>query len=134
MERTIPYGRFALVEPRGTVFGYVLIAPEYVLLQRAAHTSIRDVSYLVVWSSARIASVTRELATMITERTGVVDATTRELHAMLHAIAPATTPLFLSGGDCVRTLRALVRRQLDSQLRVAATQMPVHSAIGRRAS
>jgi len=136
VERTIPYGLFVLVEPRGAPFGNVLIAPEYVLLQRAAHSTIRDVSYLVVWSAARIASVARELVELGPQGgdpSGVVDHTSRDLRSILHAIAPVATPLFLGGGDCGRTLRALVRRHLDAKLR-AATHPATQPASGRRVS
>ena len=53
MDRNLPFGRFALVEPRGMVFGHVIVAPEFVLIQRDAHAKIRDVSYVAVWSDAR---------------------------------------------------------------------------------
>src|SRR5262245_55855916 len=124
------------MEPRGTPFGFVLIAPEYVLLQRAAHSTIRDVSYLVVWSAERIASVARELAILGPSSgaaNAIVDQGTRELRAILHAISPVTTPVFLGSGDCGRTLRARVRRHLDAKLR-AVTLAPAQPASRRRVS
>jgi hypothetical protein len=132
VQRTIPYGRFALVEPRGSIFGHVVVAPEYVLMQRAAHTSIRDVSYLAVWSEARSHAIARELTVLATDGTGVVAASTPEVLAILRAIAPASTPLFIGGGDCHRTLRALTRRHLDAELRRSARQ--ASSGAGRKAS
>jgi hypothetical protein len=133
VDRTIPYGRFALVEPRGSIFGHVVVAPEYVLMQRAAHTSIRDVSYLAVWSEARSRAIARELTTLTNEGTGVVAASTPEVLAILRAIAPVSTPLFVGGGECHRTLRALTRRQLDAELRASAHQNAPLGA-GRKAS
>ncbi len=134
MERTIPYGQFKLVEPRGATFGHVLVAPEPVLLQRGPHSSIRDVSYLVVWSTARIAAVARELAVLTGQGTGDIDARSPELHAILHAIAPAATPIFLSGGECQRSLRTLVRRRFDAQLRAAFTTTAPSLPSGRKVS
>jgi hypothetical protein len=134
VERTIPYGRFALVEPRGATFAHVLVAPEYVLLQRSSHSSVRDVSYLVVWSAARIAAVARELAVLTGESAGVLDAQSRELHAILRAIAPAATPIHIGGGECQRTLRTLLRRRFDAQLRAAfAATVPLVPS-GRKVS
>src|SRR5207237_1004658 len=95
VRRTIPYGRFALIEPRGAIFGHVVLAPEYVLMQRAAHTSIRDVSYLAVWSETRSRAIARELAALAADGTGVVAAAMPEVLAILRAIAPVSTPLFL---------------------------------------
>ena len=122
MERTIPYGRFALVESRGSIFGHVVVAPEYVLLQRGAHSSIRDMSYLAVWSAERARAVARELSALAGDGTGVVTPEAPETLAILRAIAPVSTPLFVGGGECHKTLRALVRRQLDAELRAAAQQ------------
>ena len=132
MQRTIPYGRFALIEPRGAIFGHVVVAPEYVLMQRTAHTSIRDVSYLAVWSETRSCALARELTALAADGTGVVGASTPEVLAILRAIAPASTPLFVGGGDCHRTLRALTRRHLDAELRASARQ--ASSGAGRKAS
>ena len=133
MRRTIPYGRFALIEPRGAIFGHVVLAPEYVLMQRAAHTSIRDVSYLAVWSETRSRAIARELAALAADSTGVVAAAMPEVLAILRAIAPVSTPLFLGGGECHRTLRALTRRHLDAELRAAARPAASVGA-GRKAS
>ena len=133
MQRTIPYGRFALIEPRGAIFGHVVVAPEYVLMQRAAHTSIRDVSYLAVWSETRSRAIASELAALAADSTGVVAAAMPEVLAILRAIAPVSTPLFLGGGECHRTLRALTRRHLDAALRAAARPTASVGA-GRKAS
>jgi hypothetical protein len=133
VERTIPYGRFALIEPRGSIFGYVVVAPEYVLMQRAAHTSIRDISYLAVWSEERSRAIARELSALAEDGTGVVAAGTPEVLTILRAIAPVSTPLFVGGGECHRTLRAFTRRQLDAELRAAARQDNAVTA-GRKAS
>ena len=133
MQRTIPYGRFALIEPRGAIFGHVVVAPEYVLMQRAAHTSIRDVSYLAVWSETRSLALARELTALTADGTGVVSAGTPEVLAILRAIAPVSTPLFIGGGACHRTLRALTRRHLDAELRASAGPAASVSA-GRKAS
>ena len=132
MQRTIPYGRFELIEPRGAIFGHVVVAPEYVLMQRAAHTSIRDVSYLAVWSETRSRALARELTALAADGTGVVSPDTPEVLAILHALAPVATPLFIGGGECHRTLRALTRRHLDAALRAAARPASVSS--GRKAS
>ena len=133
MQRRIPYGRFALIEPRGAIFGHVVVAPEYVLMQRAAHTSIRDVSYLPVWSETRSRALARELTALAADGTGVVSADTPEVLAILRALAPVATPLFIGGGECHRTLRALTRRHLDAELRAAARPAASASA-GRKAS
>ena len=90
MRRTIPYGRFALIEPRGAIFGHVVVAPEYVLMQRAAHTSIRDVSYLAVWSETRSRAIASELAALAADSTGVVAAAMPEVLAILRAMAAAS--------------------------------------------
>lgn len=134
MERTIPYGRFALVEPRGSLFGHVVVAPEYVLLQRAAHSSIRDVSYLAVWSTERARAIALELSALAHgSGSGAVSPGAPETLAILRAIAPVSTPLFVGGGACHKSLRALMRRQLDAELRAAAQQdAPV--AAGRKFS
>jgi len=132
VQRTIPYGRFALIEPRGAIFGHVVVAPEYVLMQRAAHTSIRDVSYLAVWSETRSRALARELTALAADGTGVVSADMPEVLAILRALAPVATPLFIGGGECHRTLRALTRRHLDAELRAAAR--PASVSAGRKAS
>ena len=133
MDRTIPYGRFTLIEPRGSVFGHVVVAPEYVLMQRGAQSSIRDVSYLAVWSEERSRAIARELSALANDGAGVVAASAPEVLTILRAIAPVSTPLFVGGGECHRTLRAFTRRQLDAELRASARQ-EAHGTAGRQAS
>lgn len=131
MERKIPFGRFVLIEPRGALGGCALIAPEHVLLQRSSQTSVRDVSYLAVWSAARSSAIARELVMLSGAGTSVVGAATPEVHAILHAIAPAASLLFVGGGKCLKTVRALMRRHLDAELR--ATMPPAAAlAAGRK--
>ena len=125
MPRTIPFGRFVLIEPRGSIFGHVVIAPEYVLLQRTSYSSIRDVSYLAIWGADRERAIARELSSLASGGVGSVKAVTAgasETLAILRAIAPLATPLFVDGGECHKTLRALMRRQLAGELRAAARQ------------
>jgi hypothetical protein len=129
----IPFGRFTLVESRGAVFGCVMLAPEYILLQRASHTSVRDVSYLVVWSEERSRAIAHELMALATDSDGAV-ADSPEVLSILHAIAPASTPIFAGGGECRQTLRALTRRQLEAELRATATRTGAGVVAKQRAS
>jgi hypothetical protein len=130
----VPFGRFALVEPRGSMFGHVMLAPEFILLQRASHTSIHDVSYLVVWSEKRVNAIVSELAALAGDGAGVVSAATPEVSGILRAIAPTSTPLFLNGGDCRHTLRAFTRRALETGLRDIAMREAVTAGPIRKVS
>jgi hypothetical protein len=108
----VPFGCFTLADARGRV-GEVLIAPEYVLLQRAPDASVHDLSYLVVWSDERIGGVVRELQAM-TAAGMPVDATSPELRAIFRSIAPTATAVFERSGHC---RRSFVRRRLEAALR-----------------
>jgi hypothetical protein len=111
---TVPFGQFSLIEMRGEESA-VIIAPEYILLQRAPNAAIHDLSYLVVWSGARTDAVRRELETLAEAGCTPVDSTTPELKQVLHAIAPAATPVFQKAGQCSRMF---ARRQLRAALSV----------------
>jgi hypothetical protein len=130
----IPFGRFALVEPRGASFGHVILAPEFILLQRASHSTVRDVSYLAVWSRARIRAIAEELSALAAEASHVVVVHTPEVLSILRAIAPVSTPLFVGGGECRKMLRTLTRRQLAGELRAAAAQDGAIAFPGRKVS
>jgi hypothetical protein len=91
----------------------VIIAPECILLQPAPATRVRDVSYLALWSARRVDAIVNELATLARIGATTVDASTPELHAILHAIAPATAPLFVGAGECGRRF---TRRRLKAEL------------------
>jgi|SRR5581483_3949206 len=111
----VAFGRFTLIDLRGDRMGEVIIAPECVLLQRGPAAPVRDVSYLALWSQSRVDAIARELTTL--PPSTVVDASTPELHAILHAIAPATTPLFVGAGECRggftrRRLKAVLAREV----------------------
>ena len=113
---SVAFGRFTLIDLRGERMGEVVIAPECVLLQRGPAAPVRDVSYLALWSPTRVDAIARELAAL--PPSAVVDAKTPELHAILHAIAPATTPVFVAAGECRggftrRRLKAVLARQVD---------------------
>ena len=98
----VAFGRFTLMDLRGTVVGAVIVAPECILLQRGPAARARDVSYLALWTDTRIAAIATELATLARLGPTTVDARTPELHAILHAIAPAATPMFGGAGRCRR--------------------------------
>src|SRR6059058_40950 len=84
----VAFGRFTLMDLRGTVVGAVIVAPECILLQRGPAARVRDVSYLALWTDTRIAAIATELAALARSGPTTVDARTPELHAILHAIAP----------------------------------------------
>ena len=72
-------------------------------------------------ASSPAGAVARELTALAGGGgTGVVTPGAPETLAILRAITPVSSPLFVGGGGCHRTLRALVRRQLDAELRATA--------------
>ena len=110
---TLAFGRFRLIDARGESLGDVIIAPEYVMLQRGTGAPIHDVSYLALWSADRIQRVGRELNALATSGPGAIAHHTPELQALLHAIAPSATAIFVGGGGCGR---AFARRRLKAEL------------------
>jgi hypothetical protein len=114
----VPFGCFTLADARGHV-GDVLIAPQFVLLRRAPEGSVRDLSYLVVWSEERMAGVVRELQAMTAAGTPV-DVTTPVLRSICQSIAPTATAVFERSGQC---RRSFVRRRLETALR-KPTRLP----------
>lgn len=118
---SVTFGQFSLIDLRGEESGAVIIAPEYILHQRASAAAVHDLSYLVVWSDPRRDAVTRELVTLADSGRTVVDGSTPELKQVLHAIAPTATPVFRRAGQC---RRMFLRRQLKAAL---ATVEPVHA-------
>lgn len=122
--RTVSFGYFSLIDARGSVAGDVIIAPEYVLLQRGREAAIHDLSYLAIWSADRVASVVRELEALDASGSTIVDGSSPELRVILRAIAPTATPVFLRVGQCSRTF---VRRRLKAALRVSDETL-THSA------
>ena len=115
---TVAFGRFTLLDPRGDLAGHVIIAPECILLQPGPEARVRDISYLALWSAVRVQAVTTELAALARIGSTVVNATTPDLHAILHAIAPSTAPMFVEAGEC---RRRFARRQLRAELERAAS-------------
>ena len=114
--RTVSFGYFSLIDAHGAIVGDVIIAPEYILLQRGREAGIHDLSYLAIWSSDRIGSVARELTALAESGGSVVGSTSPELRAILRAISPTATPVFLRVGQCSRTF---ARRKLKAALKAA---------------
>jgi len=122
----LAFGRFRLIDPGGESVGDVIIAPEHILLQRGPSARIRDVSYLALWSAARIDTIARELQALASVGATTVGMQTPELHAILHAIAPTAAPLFVGAGRCRRRFaRATIKAELE---RSAAHPLPRASA------
>jgi hypothetical protein len=117
----VPFGQFSLIDMRGESSGAVIIAPEYILLQRAPSAAVHDLSYLVVWSGPRTAAVVRELELLAGNGKKAVDTSTPELKHMLHSIEPKATALFRGAGQCSRLF---ARRQLKAALQTAAVPYP----------
>lgn len=111
----VAFGRFALFDVRGAMVGEVVIAPECILLQRGRETSIHDVSYVSVWSPARIDAITRELTSLAQLAPTVVDPGTPELHTILRRIEPTARPMVLRVGSRQR-FGGFPRRQLKAEL------------------
>ena len=123
----VAFGRFTLIDLRGTVVGAVIVAPECILLQRGPAARARDVSYLALWTDTRIAAIATELATLARLGPTTVDARTPELHAILHAIAPAASALFVASGRCSRrfartSLKAALARPAPRRDHAAGTR------------
>ena len=116
----VAYGRFTLLDLRGESAGQVIIAPECILLQPGPAARVRDVSYLALWSAVRVEAVTNELAALARIGSTVVNATTPELHAILHAIAPAAAPVFGGEGRC---RRRFARAKLKAELARSAAPL-----------
>lgn len=114
----VTFGRFTLSSAHGEALGAVVIAPEYILLQRPSSSAVHDLSYLAVWSGARVASVRSELAMLGQTGRATVDGRTPELAAILRAIEPTATAVFCYSGDCSRTF---ARRRLKAALETAAS-------------
>lgn len=120
------FGRFSVVDVRDAAIGELVIAPECILFQRSADTPVHDISYVAVWTRSRIDAIARELITLATVAPAVVGETSPELHAILRRIAPAGRAVMLGGGQCRRTWRTLVRRQLEAELRATGPiRLPV---------
>jgi len=115
----VAFGRFTLLDLRGEPTGQVIIAPECILLQPGPLSRVRDVSYVALWSAHRVEAIAAELARLAGIGSTVVDASTPELHAILHAIAPATAPMFVGAGEC---RRQFARRRLTAELERTAAQ------------
>ena len=123
----VAFGRFALIDPHGDSVGDVIVAPECVLLQRGPSGRVRDVSYLALWSAARLQAVAAEIAALGRIGSTIVDATTPEIHAILHAIAPAASALFVASGRCSRrfartSLKAALARPAPRRDHAAGTR------------
>jgi len=116
----VAFGRFTLIDLHGESLGEVIIAPEYILLQRGAAGPARDVSYLALWSAARLQAIENELAALALTGPAMVTGSAPEVRAILHAIAPAASPLFVSTGRCRRTF---ARRQLKVELERATARV-----------
>ena len=123
----VAFGRFTLLDLRGDPTGQVIIAPECILLQPAPQARVRDVSYLALWSAPRVEAIAGELAKLARIGSTAVDTSTPELHAILHAIAPATAPMFVGAGECGRRF---ARRRLKAELERAAAESA--SSVRRR--
>jgi hypothetical protein len=112
----VSFGHFSLIDGHGAGVGDVIIAPEYILLQRGREAGVHDLSYLAVWSAERTAALSGELAALDEVGSSILDANCPELRAILKAISPAATPVFLRVGQCSR---AFARRRLRAALRTA---------------
>jgi hypothetical protein len=122
----VAFGRFTLIDLRGASVGTVIVAPEYILLQRGPAARVRDVSYLALWTDDRIAAVASELTALARTESAAVDARTPELHAILHAIAPGAVPVFAGAGHC---RRRFARLKLKAELlRSASRSRPAAAA------
>ena len=122
----VAFGRFTLLGPRGDATGQVIIAPECILLHPGSQARVRDVSYLALWSASRVEAIASELARLARIGSTIVDASTPELRAILHAIAPATAPMFVGAGECGRRF---ARRRLKAELERTA---PPGAGLARR--
>ena len=116
----VSFGSFSMIDVHGSVVGAVVIAPEFVLLQRPRSSTIHDLSYLAVWSAQRIDAINRELSGLAASER-IVDQRTPELAAILRAIDPTATALFCRIGECRRTF---ARRRLKAALGVAVIATP----------
>jgi hypothetical protein len=114
----VPFARITLIDAHGQLAGDVVIAPERILLQRAAGGEIHDVTYLAVWTGERRQAVVRELQALSEKGPATIDAKTPEIQTVLQRLAPAATGLLASAGH-------LPRRQL----KVALTRSDVRSTI-----
>jgi hypothetical protein len=112
----VSFGLFSLIDPHGSVFGDVIIAPEYILLQRGRDGAQHDLSYLAVWTEERVDAVVRELSALGESGGTVVDSRCPELRTMLRAISPTAIPVFLRAGQCTRRF---ARRRLSAALRTS---------------
>jgi hypothetical protein len=110
------FGTFTLADPHDKIVSTVVIAPEHILLRRARSAAVHDLSYLAVWTSARIGRLRRELAALRQAGKTVIDATAPEVLAICRAIDPTAKAVFCGAGDCGR---AFARRRLKAALRTA---------------
>ena len=121
----LAFGRFRLIDPGGESVGDVIIAPEHVLLQRGPSARIRDISYLALWSAARIETIAGELQRLASIGSTAVGAQTPEVHAILRAIAPTATPVFVAAGRC---RRRFARAAITAELQRSAAGQSSHTA------
>lgn len=112
--RTMSFGYFSLLDAHGALFGDVIIAPECILLQRGREAAIHDLSYLTIWSAARVDALQRELTALATLGSSAVEGSCPEVRAILRAISPSATPVFLRAGQCSRPF---ARRRLKAALK-----------------
>lgn len=112
--RTIAFGCFSLNDAHGGIVGDVVIAPESILLKRGREAAIHDLSYLAVWSKERVDALAHELTALEIAGSTIVDSSYPEARAILRAISPASTPIFLRTGQCSR---AFLRRRLKAALK-----------------
>lgn len=114
--RMVSFGYFSLIDVHGAIVGDVIVAPEYILLQRGRRATIHDLSYLAVWSAPRVDAVAREIAGLESVGSTIVDASCPELRAILRAISPVATPVFMRTGQC---RRPFARRWLKAALQTS---------------
>ena len=114
----LSFGTFRLTDAHGDIISTVVIAPEYILLQRARSTAVHDLSYLVVWTTARIVRLRRELAELQTLGETAIDAAATEVLTILRAIDPTAKAVFCKAGECGR---AFARRHLKAALQTAGS-------------
>lgn len=109
----VSFGYFSLLDAHGAPTGDVIIAPEHVLFQRGRESAVHDLSYVAIWSAERREALSRELEMLSRSGGTVVDNRTPELRAILRAISPTATPVFMRAGQCSRTF---ARRRLKAAL------------------
>jgi hypothetical protein len=112
----LAFGTFRLTDGHGDVIGTVVIAPEHILLQRSRSSAIHDLSYLVVWTAARIGRLRHELAELRTLGETALEGRAPEVLTILRAIDPTARAVCCRVGECGR---ALARRHLKAALQIS---------------